>query len=238
MPVEPPESEQQAEVESPVPPDPLVATLLPVLMHELTNATQLLATMNTLLGIEGGEQLALSRTRDLARTSSRVDELGWMLAALASAAGADLLLERRERNGISILLAGVRETLRRRGCDLMLPEDPLPELDPNPASVLGPLGGWEIPWAVAALVVSSAQNLPRGKSLSLRLRIGAAGEPTRFSAPCGPPAETLARLVRLRLPGARLDIGTESWSLSIPDAWLNPSSAAQTAADGRSPRDP
>ena len=203
-----------------LPSDPLVTTLLPVLLHKLSNATQLLSTMNTLLGLEGGEQLALSKTREMAQTSGAVDELGWMLAALASSAGADLLLERRESRGIAIMLEGLREAMRRRGQDLILPDEPLPDLAPQGKSGGRLLGGWEIPWAIAALIVDSAEELERGAALSLRVQVGAAGEPMHFSCSSGKEPGGLAHLVRERLPEAELDFDDQRWSLSLPAGWF------------------
>ena len=89
--------------------DPLGAALLPVLLHRLGNAGQLLSALRSVLGLEGGERALHERADDLATTAREVEELGWALAALASASGADLLLARREPRGADILL-DLRET--------------------------------------------------------------------------------------------------------------------------------
>ena len=67
--------------------DPLVAQLLPVVVHEVNNATQLLVGLKAMLEIPGGEALFAARPMTWRRASSRMADLGLAMAMLATAAG-------------------------------------------------------------------------------------------------------------------------------------------------------
>ena len=95
--------------------EPLGRALLPVVLHKLNNATQLLTGLNALLALEGGEVTLEARGDDLAAVSRTVDELGWLVAVVASGSGADLLLERREPRGLEIVSRYVAKAARRAG---------------------------------------------------------------------------------------------------------------------------
>ncbi len=194
----------------------LSAALFPVLLHKLANATQLLTSLNSLLALDGGAELALSRTEDLARTSSQVEDLGWMLAALASAAGADLVMERREPEALSIFARALREALRRRGRELAVEPDPLPRLAPRAAH------GWELPWALGALLYSAGESLPAGAPLRLQWERDPSSERARFRASGGEAVRALAPEILSRVPGAEFRSESDSWELTVPLSWLEP----------------
>jgi len=194
--------------------DPLAVALLPVLLHKLNNATQVLSSMNSLLTIAGGEELFCDQTRQLGATSARVDELGWLLAVLASASGTDMLLERREPRGLSIMASLVSEALRRRG-QVMDKVADLPELAPNPCAGVG---GWELPWALGTLLVHSAADLADGASL--RWSHENTGGAWCLRGPQGASVLGVGGAVRSRLPGAEFASGADGWSLSVPVAWI------------------
>src|SRR5687767_12134325 len=93
----------------------LARALLPVLLHELNNHTQYLATLHSLEVSgdplpDGGEGLL--------RTAHDVEELGWLLGLCAGGAGTDLLRARSERTGLAPLVRFVRKALRREQRDL------------------------------------------------------------------------------------------------------------------------
>jgi hypothetical protein len=144
-------------IASPLRVDPLAAALLPVLMHRLNNATQILHGWNALVTV--GAFDSERGAADLAFASQVVDETGWALAVLASASGADLLLARRERRGIAPLLDAVQAALRRSDRDLASPEETPPSLAPSAAD------GWQVPWAIAAWLHASALALPAASTL-------------------------------------------------------------------------
>ena len=192
----------------------LTAVLMPVLLHKLSNATQLLSSLNALLSIEGGAELALSRTNDMARTSSQVEDLGWLLAALASASGADLLLERRERRGLAIFSNALQEALRRRGCELLVDPSTLPDISREA------LDGWELPWVLCSLVLASAGPNARAEPLVLRFEAGTGTGRAEFELHGAPVPAGSAQRVLLRLPGAELVSRPDGWVLGVPARWL------------------
>src|SRR5262245_57726535 len=131
--------------------DPLARALLPVLLHRVANAAQILSGLDALLPL--GPAVLEERSGDLASAGETVDDVGWLLALLASASGSRLLLGRRNRGGLPPLLDGVRGCLRREGRDLAPAEGPLPELAPDVAD------GWQLPWAIASLFFLEGRGL-------------------------------------------------------------------------------
>ena len=140
--------------------DPLARALMPVLLHRLNNATQVLAGWNSLLGIPAADALLARRADDLADAARTTDDVGWALAVLASAAGADLLLERRSSRGLEPLVAFVREALRRAGRDLAPPAAPLPSLASEATGE-----PWAAAWVAAAWLHACGAALPAGATL-------------------------------------------------------------------------
>ncbi len=89
--------------------------LLPVLIHEMNNGTQLLVGFRSLLDIPGGEALFGQKAGELADGSRKLEDLGFALAVLSTSSGANMLMARRERRGIQILWDLARRTLERSG---------------------------------------------------------------------------------------------------------------------------
>jgi len=192
--------------------DPLARALMPVVLHQMANATQLLAGLQAVLSMEGGDAMLVERADDLARASLDVEDLGWALAVLGSAVGADLLLARRQPRGLAILLPMVGKALQRA-------ERPMPSV-PRDLPQLAPaaLDGWQAPWAVASLLLAAgedANTTPPAWNLSL------AGEGWRFTVPAGETALARAPSVVERLPGARAEEGAAHLHLILPAAWLS-----------------
>lgn len=192
--------------------DPLAAALLPVLLHRLGNATQLLTGMNAMLGVEGGEELFARRAGDLAECSARVHELGWALAVLGSGVGADLLLERREPRGLAILIELVGDACRRSGAARVEAPRELPRLTPRA------LNGWELPWVVAALVQAAAREA-RGPRLEWDLTEAEDGS-WRLSVAGGPALGARAEELVGLLPGAGWSQAEGRGELRLPAEWL------------------
>ncbi|MCP3920259.1 MAG: hypothetical protein GY711_32435 [bacterium] len=184
--------------------DPLTTTLLPVVLHKLNNATQLLVGLNTLLGMEGGEELALERSGDLADASRTVHRLGWAMAVIASGNGSDLLLERREPEGLAILIELAVEAARRSGGSIAAPVN-VPSLAPEV------LDGWQIPWGVATVLLAATADVDHVEWTL---------EPERFEVTAGAAARTAAAAVLERLPGARLESGGGALVMRLPVGWL------------------
>ncbi len=185
--------------------DPLARAMLPVLLHRIGNASQLLSNLDALLEVR---PVALEeRPEDLAAAGEIVDDVGWLLALLASASGARLLLDRREAHGLEPLVACVRACLRREGRDLDATTSPLPRLSPRVGS------GWELPWAFASMLYLSGRELPpRG---SLAWSIEPRGDVWRLAC-----AKTTDVRLGLELPGAKDLVEGDSRILEVPADWL------------------
>jgi hypothetical protein len=203
--------------------DGLAAALLPVLIHRMNNATQLMTNLSALAGYgpaPGGGDWLEERAEDLASTSREIDEVGYLLAVLASASGADLLLERRCELGLSWMTRLVADALRREGRSLAGGRHPIPGQRPGVGA------GWELCWALGALLMTSGMSLPSGEALEWQwldegdswVLVGASESSPAFRA-------LLAR-VQERLPEGVFDARSEGWSWRIPAAWLTAPSGA------------
>lgn len=126
--------------------------LLPVLIHEMNNGTQLLVGFRSLLDIPGGEALFGQKASELAAGSSRLEDLGFALAVISTASGADMLMARRERRGLAILWDLAVRTLERSGEHRVRVQGEPPELAPSA------LTGWEVPWCAAAVLLYASEE--------------------------------------------------------------------------------
>ncbi len=179
--------------------------MLPVLLHRIGNASQLLSNLDALLEVRPA---ALDeRSEDLAAAGEIVDDAGWLLALLASASGARLLLDRRESHGLAPLLACVRACLRREGRDLDDADGPLPALSPGVAS------GWELPWYVASVLYLSGRELEPRRSLAWSIE----RRPSGWRIAC---ARTTDARPDLALDGIRDRFEGDRRVLEIPADWL------------------
>ncbi|MDA0948575.1 MAG: hypothetical protein O2799_08635 [Planctomycetota bacterium] len=122
--------------------DALARALVPTLLHELANTTQLLTGLHALLGIPDAGDLLERREGDLARAGDEAHRLGWLLGVLGAASGHDLLLTRRERSGLEWMRELVSKAARKAGRPLGPGPAELPEL----AGAAQP-DGWTLPWA-------------------------------------------------------------------------------------------
>lgn len=197
-------------------PDPLTRALLPALLHKLGNATQLLTGLNAMLSIEGGDALFAERAGDLADCSARVSDLGWALAALGSASGANLMLTRRDPRGLEILCTLVAESTRRsEGARVSVPPK-LPQVAPSA------LNGWEVPWGIASLLWTASEHGTGTVNWSLseqsgawRLDLGGAGA-----------LDEAGQRIAPRLPGSEWTHAGDRGALLLPGAWLAPHPSA------------
>jgi hypothetical protein len=185
-------------------------------MHGLNNATQLLSALNALAGRDDDDGWLEKRSADLARTSREIEDLGYVLAVLAAASGADLFGERREPRGLELVLDALASALRLTGAGLAPAPPSLPRLTT-------PVGeGWELPWAVGTLLWASATDLPPDAILPWSLERRPQGWILTATCPAGPSLAAAAGRVHARLAGAGLESRTDGWSLSLPAAWLRP----------------
>ncbi len=130
--------------------DPVARVLLPVLLHEVNNATQLLVGLRAILELPGGEAMFNSRADDLGRTSHMMDDLGFALAVVATAGGANMLLARRDERSVRILWDLAKKALTRGG-GVKITDSGEPPLTAPSA-----LDGWQLAWSVAALLIAAS----------------------------------------------------------------------------------
>ncbi|MEM6672881.1 MAG: hypothetical protein AAF726_08545 [Planctomycetota bacterium] len=193
--------------------DPVSKTLLPALVHEVNNATQLLVGLRALLELPSGEELFAQRANDLARASERMDELGFALAVLATANGADVLLARRHAEALRIVWdLAVRALERGDGGRIAVTGEP-PRIAPSA------LDGWQIPWAAAALVVHASERMGAD---AWRWRWDDAGRLIGRAAGAIELDEGLLAHIVERIPGGRVDVRGEAIELVLAEDWLAP----------------
>ncbi len=208
---------------APTPSDPTARVLLPVLLHEVNNATQLLVGLKAILELPGGEPMFNSRADDLGRTSSMMDDLGFALAVVATAGGANMLLARRDERSMRILWDLASKALTRHGGPQVqcLGEPPLTA----PAA----LDGWQLAWAAAALLISaSGDDGARLSAWSWEWGTDANGDAQllgRLAPGHGRAMEVLGagalELLRSRLgETSQVNVGDESVAWRIPGAWV------------------
>lgn len=210
-------SSTQQSRETQAPQDELGAHLLPALIHRANNSTQLLSNLAVLARTgagPGGLSWLDQRASDLQEASRNVDQVGYLLAVLASASGSNLLLERRAARGLGWMIAAVGEALARAGRRVA------PHSQPTPEQAADVARGWELPWAAGALLLRSGLSCDEGTALEWQWL----EEPTHWIlvCACATPGTVsdLAPRISTLLPEAALDICPRGWSWRLPAAWL------------------
>lgn len=193
--------------------DPLVALLLPTVIHRLGNATQLISGLNSMLGFGDAESLEMvaGRAGDLTRAGEKAERVGYALGVLGSAQGAELLLARREPRGLEWMLDFLAEGLRREGRELA--PAALPKLTPAACD------GWQPPWAVARALLAAAEGPGGAGAWSLELT--EAGWSLRADDPDPGAWETLREDLVRHAPEVRVLEGPGARCL-FPSGWFEP----------------
>src|SRR6185295_16118489 len=155
-----------------------------------------------------------TRSGDLVAAGETVDEIGWLLALLASASGARLLLDRRERGGLVPLVACVRACLRREGRDLAAPARALPGLAPDVGA------GWQLPWGIGLLLYLAGRTQVPRAALAWTIDESADGWSLACPAPQSDDAALFERWVAEELAPARFIVDDAGYALRFPRAWL------------------
>ena len=178
--------------------DALARALVPTLLHELANTTQLLTGLHALLGIPDAGDLLERREGDLARAGEEAHRLGWLLGVLGASSGHDLLRARRERAGLEWMLELVTKAARKAG----RPLGPGPQVLPELNGAAQP-DGWTVPWAFGCALWSLPPEAPwsledRGEHLEV---CGAALTPElRTAVEAAPGGVGIAASGQLLLP--------------------------------------
>lgn len=191
--------------------DPLVARLLPLVVHEVNNTTQLLVGLKAMLEIPGGDELFAARANDLAQSSTRMGDLGLAMAMLATAAGADMLMARRDPRSIEILWSlGIKAVARDTGSEVQVSGAP-PRTRPDA------LDGWQVAWSAASLlVICSGASDGSGWSWSWRADGSLVGR-SDLQAGVDP---SLLMPLRERTPGLELQLASEVIEWIPRPEWL------------------
>ena len=194
--------------------DDLAVALLPRLFALLRNHTGKLEHLARRVDREGARVLGSeSAFHALGPIDADRRGLGWCLGVLASAAGIDLLVARRERDGLVLLAERVQDALGDRR--VVPPPATLPRL----SSTVGE--GWELPFVVACVLLHAGAALPPASELRWELVPGRTESQLRLFAPptSAPVGARLERLCAL-VPGASLEIAAASWRLTLPTSAL------------------
>ncbi|MEZ5976206.1 MAG: hypothetical protein R3E96_15610 [Planctomycetota bacterium] len=185
----------------------LLEWALPVLVHRINNQTQWITGYRALLGLTGAEELLESKSPELARTGSELTHIGWLLAVLASARGGNLLLSRREPEGLRWIVGLVEEGLRRNKAGSFTGPATLPLLQP------GALDGWQVPVALGRLLWTAAHHSGGGT-----WNLERTGEGWSLEVPW-PAGESIPGFLHDWLPDARIE-SASPLRLTLPADWL------------------
>jgi hypothetical protein len=203
--------------------DPTARVLLPVLLHEVNNATQLLVGLRAILELPGGEAMFNSRADDLARTSAMMDDLGFALAVVATAGGANMLLARRDERSIQIMWELTCQALTRHG------GPKIKTMGEPPLTAPAALDGWQLAWSVAALLIAASRD--DGSTVDAwswewstnddggALLTGQLSSEHGFAAEAIGP-ETLEAIAARITPRGTLDVGGQTVRWSVEGEWL------------------
>ena len=195
--------------------DDLVTLLLEHALARIARATRRLRKATHSLGSEVDRSMEGEPGLPTPLDAAEVDRLGWCLGVLAASRGADLLRERREREGLAQFVGFVCEA---HGVAVVPDVARLPRL----STTMG--RGWEVPLA-AGWLFSGVARLRPGGPLAWRFESGEGRArlalETRSST-----AQERAALVRagdslgIPLPDARWDSVGEDVGFALPRSWF------------------
>ena len=187
------------------------AGLMPMLLHELNNATQFLGMLHSVHSQDPSAGLFERSAQGLSETGAAVEDLGLLMAIVSTAAGTDLLLERRSSRGLDLTLSMTVRALRKRGIDVQLLG--AARLTPSRDEAMG----WELPWAIAASAWAAAAPLESGETLELELdRRGWGAKTPATSELLGHAEAALELLSELSFQSSE-----EGWRFTLPEGWVS-----------------
>ncbi|MFT5199496.1 MAG: hypothetical protein ACI87O_002165 [Planctomycetota bacterium] len=130
----------------------LLTQALPVLLHKLANQTQLITGFHAILRMDGSEALVEARSPDLTNAGHQVEQVGWLLAALSSGSGHNLMLSRREPRGLVWMGQLVHEVLRKQGVEAAGFGQGFPSMSSKAPE------GWRLPWVAGCMLYETYQD--------------------------------------------------------------------------------
>ena len=187
------------------------AGLMPMLLHELNNATQFLGMLHSVHSQDPSAGLFERSAQGLRETGASVQDLGLVMAIVSTAAGTDLLLERRSPRGLEITLDMTVRALRKRGIDVHLLGAARLTSSRDEAM------GWELPWAIAASAWAAAASLEAGSNLELELDVRGWGAKTPATSELLGHAEAALEL----LSELSFQSSEEGWRFTLPEGWVS-----------------
>ncbi len=182
--------------------DPLQEALLGVVLERTEATTAELERVTRARCLDDGS---------FERVDAALRAQGWVLGVLMAAGGNDALLARRERHGLAALVSVVDEGLRRDGRALARADRPVPELG---------TAGWELPWALGALLWSAGNALPAGGELAWELAPAPGGGAELVLQSASAPPPWLAPALAERVPALEVELGAGAWRARAPAGWL------------------
>ncbi|MBL4769739.1 MAG: hypothetical protein JKY61_01000 [Planctomycetes bacterium] len=191
----------------------LLSLALPVLLHKLANQTQLITGFHAILRMEGSEALVEARSPDLISAGNRVEQVGWLLAALSSGAGHNLMLSRREPRGLTWMVELVHEILRKEGVEAPGFAQAVPSIAPAAPE------GWRLPWVVGCMLFEAHQDGEPGLT-PWSMNRGESGEHVLC---LNVPTSKFERMLELAefLPGSSWSQGADgAGRLHLPEEWF------------------
>lgn len=194
--------------------DELAEAILPAVLARLRQQTERLQHLAERLTRDPGR--GLDDAKELEELEADQDlggRIGWCLGVLAAAAGTDLLLARRERDGLARMAALL--ALARPEHRAIPSLEELPDLSPGEGA------GWEVPLLVTYAFLVASRGLPAGAELRWSARRRAETVVISIERPADAPAPgaRLGELLPL-VPGARLAPDAGRLALSLPARWL------------------
>jgi hypothetical protein len=183
---------------------------MPIVLHELNNATQFLAMLHNVISQDPESEVLEKSAPDLSLTAGGVDDLGLMMAILSTASGTDLLMERRSERGVAVVASATIKLIRKSGRDVHL------EGISEPLAVAPEGQGWELPWAMSASWWIAASELTDDESLTIKIDESGWSSTTGGSERMRAHADAVGEC----LPGLQGEVTGAAWRFSLPARWL------------------
>jgi hypothetical protein len=194
----------------------LLAHVLPVVLDRMRRTSARLAAVSAKLQRESEGLLVARAGAHLEEVQAESETLGWILGVLASAAGDDLLLARREPYGVALVADVVGEVLAAEGRALEPDASAFPDVAPRLED------GWRLPWTIGLLLRLCARTLPPGTPVRWRFDRGPIHASLVFPGVHPEGAAPLLCDLEALLPGAEARVEEEGFGMGFPAEWFAP----------------
>jgi len=194
--------------------DELAEAVLPAVLTRLRSQTDRLQTLAESIAADPQAALAdPTRVEFLEEDQTLGRRIGWCLGVLAAASGTDLLLARRERDGLREMVELVV---------LAVPgHPPTPYLEALPRLATGVGEGWEVAFLVSFAFLQVARSLPASAPLHWERKTDAGAVLlTLKRTESDRAAETLLAKLTALVPETELVPEDELLGIRLPRAWF------------------